>query len=72
MPLVIKAAFALSPNPKPSIIPAPIAIIFLTAPAMETPFGSLLGYNLRFELWNKLQIELAFSISLFAMTAAAG
>ena len=49
MPLVIKAAFALSPNFKPSIIPAPIAIIFLTAPAMDTPCGSLLGYSLRFE-----------------------
>ena len=72
MPLVIKAAFALSPNLKPSIIPAPIAIIFLTAPAMDTPCGSLLGYSLRFELWNNSEIELACSITLFAITAAAG
>ena len=42
MPLVIKAALALSPRFNPSIIPAPIAIIFFTAPAIEAPKGSLL------------------------------
>ena len=42
-PLVINAAFALSPNFNPSIIPAPIAIIFLTAPAIEAPSGSSFG-----------------------------
>ena len=43
IPLVIRAAFALSPRPRPWIIPAPIAIIFFTAPAIEAPFISLLG-----------------------------
>ena len=64
--LVVKVDFPTPP------LPDAIAIIFLTAPAMETPCGSLLGYNLRFELWNNSQIEFACSISLFATTAAAG
>ena len=42
-PLVISAALALSPNCKPSTIPAPMAIIFFIAPAIDAPFGSLLG-----------------------------
>ena len=50
MPLVIRAAFALSPKFRPSIIPAPIAIIFFIAPAIDAPCGSLLGYSLKFEL----------------------
>ena len=47
IPLVIKPAFALSPNFKPSDIPAPIAIIFFIAPAIDEPIVSSLRYNLR-------------------------
>ena len=40
IPLVIMAALALSPYPRPSDIPAPIAIIFLSAPPSSTPIIS--------------------------------
>lgn len=41
MPLVINAAFALSPYPNPSEIPAANAIIFLIAPQSSTPIISV-------------------------------
>ena len=69
MPLVIRAAFALSPKFRPSIIPAPIAIIFFKAPAIDAPCGSLLGYSLKFELWNNLHIDFEILISTVSQTS---
>ena len=45
-PRVIKAVRALAPKPKPSDIPAPIAITFLTAPPSCIPIKSSLLYTL--------------------------
>jgi len=41
-PRVINAALALAPKPRPSLMPAAIAITFLIAPPSCTPTGSLL------------------------------
>ena len=47
-PLVIKAAFVLSPSLSPSTIPPAIAIIFFKAPPISTPFWSVELYILNF------------------------
>ena len=47
MPLVIIAALALSPNPSPSDMPAPRAIMFFKAPPSSTPVTSVPVYTLR-------------------------
>ena len=41
-PRVMNAALVLSPYPRPSHMPAPIAIIFYSAPPSSTPVMSLL------------------------------
>src|SRR5437763_425479 len=45
MPRVKSAAFALSPNPSPSQIPAAIPITFFSAPASSTPTRSVFVYT---------------------------
>ncbi len=52
-PLVIKAAFALSPYPRPSEMPAPNAIIFFNAPPISTPITSELVYTRKLPFMNK-------------------
>ena len=44
-PLVINADLAFKPKPRPSEIPAAIAIIFFKIPPSETPIGSELRIN---------------------------
>ena len=47
MPRVINAALALSPKPRPSQMPDPMAMMFLSAPPNSTPAMSSLVYTLK-------------------------
>ena len=71
MPLVIRPALELSPSDKPSEIPAPMAIIFFIAPAIDAPITSLLKYN-RKVVKKSEDICLAKFSFLLAMSAAEG
>ena len=71
-PLVISAAFVLSPNPSPSLIPAASAITFLSAAPVSIPIVSLFVYSLKVSFINSSCIIFAVSISSLDTTQAVG
>jgi len=61
-PLVISAAFALSPYPMPSDIPAPSAMIFLSEPPSSAPTTSSMVYILNLLVLNSSCMYSAYSL----------
>ena len=72
IPLVIRAAFALSPSPKPSITPAARAITFLSEPPSSIPMISGLVYTLNLSDIKASCIMQAISLDFAPTTAVVG